>query len=347
VTTEVGRGGDANASVGRPPGVEAYVRGCAWPAGGGATYPRANPADFSRLPIDTWATAQLPVGVRLEVEGSARAVEIEYHTETDDLGYRGEGAGKFFTVIRDDLVVDEQPAVLGPGSVQLSLGESSGGRAIIYLPEGMKPTVDAVRAVDGEIAPPPKQPRWLCYGDSVAEGWIASGPAFAWPAIAGRIFGLDGVNLGYAGSARGELVSAEHIAGIEDADVISISHGTNCWTRIQHSAGQMLENTRAFLEVVRAGHPGIPIVICSPVTRPDAEATANSLGATLVDLRAAMETATQERIDAGDELLTLVSGAEVLTADQLPDGIHPGDGGHLMMAEVFGGAIRAAFDGRG
>lgn len=347
MTTEVGRGGGADAGAGRPAAVEPFVRGCAWPAGAGATYPRANPADIGRLPIDTWAAAELPVGVRLEFEGSARVVEIDYRTATDDFGYRGEGAGKFFTAIRDDLVVDEQPAALGAGSVQLSLGQPSGGRAIVYLPEGMKPTVDAVRAVDGEIAPPALQPRWLCYGDSVAEGWIASGPAFAWPAIAGRIFGLDGVNLGYAGSARGELVSAEHIAGVETADVISISHGTNCWTRIQHSAGQMLENTRAFLEIVRAGHPGIPIVVCSPVIRPDAEATPNQLGATLVDLRTAMETATQAQIDAGDSRLTLVSGAGVLTADQLPDGIHPGDGGHLLMAEVFGAAIRGAFDGEG
>ena len=42
-----------------------------------------------------------------------------------------------------------------------------------------------------------------------------------------------------------------------------------------------------------------------------------------------MEDATQERIDAGDGLLTLVSSGG-LTAEHLPDGIHPGDGGHLL-----------------
>lgn len=323
-----------------------YLRGCAWPAGNGVPYPRANPADFARLPIDTWGTAQIPAGVRLEFEGDAPAVQIDYRTETDDMGFRGDGAGRVFTVLRDDVVVDEQPAALGAGAVRLELGDPGGGRAIVYLPEGMKPTIESVSAVGGNLAVPAAQPRWLCYGDSIAEGWIASGPAFSWPAIAGRVFGLDAVNLGYAGSARGETVSAEHVASA-DGDVISISHGTNCWTRIQHSAGQMRENTRAFLTIVRAGHPETPIVVCSPVIRPDAEATPNSLGATLVDLRAVMEDVVQERIDGGDARLTLVPGGEVLTADHLDDGVHPGDAGHLLMAGVFGAAVRAALDQAG
>ncbi|MFA5884920.1 MAG: GDSL-type esterase/lipase family protein [Acidimicrobiia bacterium] len=339
---EVGRGGDVGDGEGRAPAVEPFVRGCAWPAGAGASYPRANPADFARLPIDTWGTAQLPVGVRLELVGDATAIELDYRTETDDFGYRGEGAGKFFTVVRDDAVVDEQPAVLGSGTVRLSV-VGGGDRAIVYLPEGMKPTVDAIRAVDGSIEPAPGQPRWLCYGDSIAEGWIASGPAGAWPAVAGRVFGLDAVNLGYAGSARGEIVSAEHIAGVA-ADVISISHGTNCWTRIQHSAGQMRENTRAFLTLVRAGHPGIPIVVCSPVIRPDAEATANALGATLADLRAVIEEVTREQIDAGDTLMSLVLGEPVIQAEHLADGVHPGDEGQRIIAATFGAAVREALD---
>jgi lysophospholipase L1-like esterase len=175
----------------------------------------------------------------------------------------------------------------------------------------------------------------------IAEGWIASGPAGAWPAIAGRRFGLDVVNLGYAGAARGEIVSAEHIAGVP-ADVISISHGTNCWTRIPHSVDQMRANTAAFLDVVRQGHPDTPIVVASPVLRPDAESTPNRLGATLVDLRRAIEDVVRARIDAGDTQVTLVSGDGVLTAAHLPDGIHPGDEGHAILADVFGSAVASA-----
>ncbi len=254
------------------------------------------------------------------------------------MGYRGPGAGTTFALWREDKPVDEQKASLGEGTVELELG-SGDERAVVYLPEGMKPTVLAIDAVGGEIEPAPAQPRWLCYGDSLAEGWVASGPSGAWPAIAGRRFGLDHVNLGYAGSARGELVSAEHIAGLDSPAVISVSHGTNCWTRIPHSVDQMTANTRAFLEVLRQGHPDTPIVVCSPVLRPDAEIAPNRLGATLVDLRNAIETVARE-LD-----VVLVSGDGLLTADQLPDGIHPGDEGHQVMAEAFGAAVAGAAGG--
>lgn len=335
---EVGRGQDTRRAA-RPADVEPFLRGAAWPAGAGVSYPRADPADMARLPIDTWGTASLPVGVRLELVGSARAVRVTYRATTDDMGYRGPGAGTTFAAWRRDRLVDEQAAVVGEATVELAIGDDAVGsedRVVVYLPEGMKPTVLALDAVDGDIAPAPRQPRWLCYGDSLAEGWIASGPAAAWPAIAGRRFGLDHVNLGYAGSARGEIVSAEHIAKLPTPAVISVSHGTNCWTRTPHSVEQMTANTRAFLDVLRQGHPDTPIVVCSPVLRPDAETTPNRLGATLVDIRRAIEAVATE---AG---VTVVSGDGILTAGQLPDGIHPGDDGHRVMADAFGGAVARA-----
>lgn len=340
MSVEVGRSPEHGDSGGRSPEVEPYLRGAAWPAGAGATYPRADPADVGRLPADTWGTATLPVGVRLELVGDAPSLDVSYVTATDDMGYRGPGAGTTFSVWRGGEQVDEQPAVLGAGTVRLALG-SGADRAIVYLPEGMKPTVTGIAAVGGSIEPAPAQPRWLAYGDSIAEGWIASGPALAWPAIAGRDQGLDVVNLGYAGSARGEIVSAEHVAAL-DADVISITHGTNCWTRIPYSVDMMRSTTEAFVRIVRAGHPGVPIVLASPVVRPDAETTPNKLGATLADLRAAMEEV-GTRMAADDPLLTVLPGGDVLDPALLADGVHPGDEGHHVLARAFGEAVAAAY----
>ena len=92
-------------------------------------------------PADTWATASLPVGVRLEFIGAATAIDIEYETLTGDLGYRGEGAGTTFSVWRDGVVIDERPVLLGLERIRLSLGghAASGaarGRVIVYLPKG-------------------------------------------------------------------------------------------------------------------------------------------------------------------------------------------------------------------
>ena len=298
-------------------------------------YPRASIQDTFRLPFDTWMQAQLPATVRLEIAGDASEITIDYETETEDLGYRGDGAGRTFALWRFLKPVSEEKAVLGRGTVTLSMGSETDHRAIVYLPEGMRPRVLDVAAVGGSIEPAEPRKKWVCYGDSIVEGWIASGPAMSWPAIVARENALDVVNMGYAGSARGEIVSAEHIGGLP-ADVISINHGTNCWTRIPHSVDQMRANTEAFLTVVRQGHPQTPILVVSPIIRPDGEETANKLGATLGDLRAAMEEATRARIDAGDTNLQLVEGLPLMPAEQLGDGIHPNDEGHATIARALG-----------
>ena len=77
-----------------------FLRGVAFFGTGGVAYPRARPDDAARLPLDTWHQAQIPVGVRLEVAGDAPQLTIAYRTKTDELGYRGDGAGRTFAVWR-------------------------------------------------------------------------------------------------------------------------------------------------------------------------------------------------------------------------------------------------------
>ena len=301
-------------------------------------YPRCDPGPAGlRLPADTRACAAIPVGVRLELVGEPRELEIDYQTATAELGPRGAGAGTRFALFRGAKRVSEAKAELGRASVRLPAG-SGPEPAIVYLPEGMRPLLRGVRGIGGAIAPAPPQPRWLCYGDSIAEGWCASEPAAAWPHLAARERGLDVVNLGYAGAARGEIASAEEIAALP-ADLISIAHGTNCWTRTPHGAALFAEGLRAFLAIVREGHPRTPIVALSPILRPDAEATRNRLGATLADLRGTFEAVICERQAAGDARLFLVPGQALVARERLPDGIHPDDAGHAQIAAAIGPAL--------
>ena len=301
-------------------------------------YPRCDPGPAGlRLPADTRACAAIPVGVRLELVGEPRELEIDYQTATAELGPRGAGAGTRFALFRGAKRVSEAKAELGRASVRLPAG-SGPEPAIVYLPEGMRPLLRGVRGIGGAIAPAPPQPRWLCYGDSIAEGWCASEPAAAWPHLAARERGLDVVNLGYAGAARGEIASAEEIAALP-ADLISIAHGTNCWTRTPHGAALFAEGLRAFLAIVREGHPRAPIVALSPILRPDAEATRNRLGATLADLRGTFEAVIRERQAAGDARLFLVPGQALVARERLPDGIHPDDAGHAQIAAAIGPAL--------
>jgi len=325
----------------RPAEVEPFLRGCAWPAGAGMPYPRCDPGPQGlRLPADTRAAAALPVGVRLEFVGECAEIEIAYRCETRELGYRGAGAGTRFALFRGTKRIADAEAELGDGVVRLPAGAGP-EPGIVYLPEGMRPRVASLRARGGAIEPAPLRPRWLCYGDSIAEGWCASEPAGAWPHVAAREQRLDVVNLGYAGAARGEIASAEELA-VLPADLISISHGTNCWTRTPHGADLFAAGLRDFLTIVRAGHPRTPIVAVSPLLRADAETQANRQGATLSDLRAAFEAVVRERCARDDTRLHLVPGLPLLPRERFPDGIHPDDAGHAELARVLGPQLAAA-----
>ncbi|HEX4015124.1 MAG TPA: GDSL-type esterase/lipase family protein [Frankiaceae bacterium] len=314
------------------------LRGAAWPGNATTPYPRSEPAD-DRLPGDTWGTAQIPVGVRLELLGDASGIEIDYTCGTEDLGYRGEGAGTHFSAWRGDTELASVAASPSGGTARLELTGSANEPFTVYIPEGLKPTLKDVRATGGTLHAAPAGPRWLAYGDSLTEGWIASGPAHCWPSLVARRHGLDLVNLGYAGSCRGELASAEQIAKLP-ADVIALGYGTNCWSRVPYSTALLAANLRAFLSIVREGHPETPIVVWSPVIRPDAEQTPNRLGATLADLRAEVESFAADPGVPGP--LELVRGLPLLRGDQLPDGVHPGDEGHVIMAEAIGEAVAGA-----
>jgi lysophospholipase L1-like esterase len=312
-----------------------FLRGAGFAGTPRVPYPRAKAEDAGRLPLDTWMQAQIPVGIRLEFTGDAAEIVIRYETKTDQLGFRGEGAGTTFQLWRKGVLVSEEQAKLGEGRAMLKTGDfQPEERAIVYLPEGMKPLIHDVAPSPGgtmlEAAAP--QPRWVAYGDSIGEGWSASAPALGWCSIAAREHGLDLINMGYAGAARGELVSAEHIAEI-GADVISITHGTNCWNRIPHSKDQMRANTAAFIDMVRQGHPNTPILVCTPVVRPEAEDTPNKLGATLQDLRREMERAVTDRD------VSLVDGLPIIDATMLADATHPNDDGHRAIAATLGPLI--------
>ena len=242
---------------------------------------------MGRLPMDTWAMASIPAGVRLEMEGDAPEIDLRYACAHASFGYLGGGEVHQFVVWRDGR--GWPPLTPGGRAHRAPAPRCRHGPATVYLPERMGPTLLEVTGVGGSIAPAAAQPRWLCYGDSIAEGWTVTGADLSWPAVAAREHGLDLVNLGYAGSARGEIPSAEELAELDGA-VVSIAHGTNCWTRTPHSADLFATGLQAFLDIVRQGHPDTPIVAISPITRPDAEATPNRLGATLTDLRATFET---------------------------------------------------------
>ncbi|MFF1380818.1 GDSL-type esterase/lipase family protein [Streptomyces sp. NPDC058308] len=313
------------------------MRGAPWWTGDGRAV-RADPADRARLPGDTWERAGLPAGVRLEFTArGVSAVEVAYTASPPAESDSHRAAPPVFTLLAGEDALDT-PAAPGEHRALIHLPLAD-GEFTLHLPEALRPALHDVRPVSGTLSPAAPRPRWLAYGDSVTEGWSASRPHLAWPALTGRALEVETVNLGYAGAARGEAASAQQLASL-DADVITLAFGTNCWSRTPHSARLLYGTARAFLDLVRLGHPDVPLLVVSPVVRPDAEAVPNALGATLRDLRAAVERAA---LDAGADLLP---GGALLDAKHLVDGVHPGDAGHAVLAEAVASALREVLPGR-
>ncbi|GAA2593654.1 GDSL-type esterase/lipase family protein [Streptomyces axinellae] len=303
-----------------------YLRGVGW--WDGERCVRADPHDATRLPLDTWARAAVPVGVRLEFTAQG-PFEVRYRASTlGTVDALREGTTAWEALREDGERVALVPDAPREGERVVRI-DWPGGPGVLYPPVAYCPVPLGVRGAE----PAPALPRWLVYGDSITEGWSAGGPALSWPPLAGRALGLDPVNLGYAGSARGELPSAEQLAGLPGA-AITLAFGCNCWTGVPHSPSLLYEVTRAFLELVRTGHPRTPLLVVSPLPRPEAERAPNALGATLGDLRAAVEEAVRDRMAAGDGELALLPGAGLLGRGHLVDGVHPGDAGHALVASA-------------
>ncbi|WP_199547922.1 GDSL-type esterase/lipase family protein [Streptomyces sp. N35] len=319
-----------------------WLRGVSWLSGDGAPV-RADPADRDRLPLDTWERATVPAGVRCEfVAQGCSAVEVGYSGGPPLLADSYRAIAPVFTLLSGEKVVAEAAAQAGQDQV-VRLEAALDGEFTLHLPEVLRPVVHEIRPVGGSLRPAPARPRWLVHGDSISEGWTTSRPHLAWPARVGRALGLDAVNLGYAGAARGELASAQQLASLPAA-VITLAFGTNCWSRTPSSAELLYETTRAFLGLVRAAHPDVPVLVVSPVVRPDAEHSPNALGATLSGLRAAQERAVT---DTPDKHLRILPGARLIGAEHLVDGVHPGDEGHRLIAEGVTAALRGWAPGTG
>ncbi|MEV6553642.1 GDSL-type esterase/lipase family protein [Streptomyces sp. NPDC051597] len=315
-----------------------FLRGVAWRDAKGAPV-RADPDDLARLPWDTAERAGLPIGVRLEFTAAgASAVEIHYRAEVPAPGEEMRSLAHTFALWADGRLVHETAVTPAEEAVAVLELPPGGGPFTLHPPQDRAPRVLALRGVGGTLTPAPRGPRWLVHGDSITEGWWSTRPAHAWPAVAGRALGLDTVNLGYAGAARGELAVAEQLATLP-ADVLTLAFGTNCWSAVPSSATLLYETTRAFLALVRRGHPRTPLLLLSPLLRPAAERTPNALGATLGALRSAMEAAARNRVADGDSRLHVLSGRDLVTEDDLADGLHPNDGGHAKVAAAVAEAL--------
>ena len=163
------------------------------------------------------------------------------------------------------------------------------------------------------------------YGSSITQGGCASRPGNAYQSAISRRLDADYVNLGFSGSARGEVEIAEYVAGLSmSAFVYDYDHNAPTPEHLQNT------HERMFL-AVREAHPDIPIVLMS---RPRAYLNQED------QQRLAIITATYENAkNRGDQNVYLLTGPELMADagyDGNVDGTHPTDLGFASMARALG-----------
>ncbi len=160
------------------------------------------------------------------------------------------------------------------------------------------------------------------YGSSITQGAMASRPGNAYQAKISRELGIDFINLGFSGSARGEAEIAEYIASLP-MSVFVMDYDYNAPT-----AEHLLQTHEKFYKIMREKNPTLPIVF---VTAPDVWHQKY-----LLKKRAVVMQTYANAIAAGDENVHFIDGQsfyQYVDPDFCTvDGCHPNDLGFYHMA---------------
>lgn len=169
----------------------------------------------------------------------------------------------------------------------------------------------------------------LYYGSSITQDGCASRPGNGYQAMIARKLDTDFINLGFSGSARGETVMAEYLAGIR-CSVFVCDYDHNA-PSVEH-----LQNTHEPLyRIFRRAQPDTPVVF---VSKPDFHpGTADEQRREIV--RATYQKAAAE----GDHNVYFIDGETLFEGEWRDsctvDGCHPNDLGFSRMADVIGGMV--------
>lgn len=172
---------------------------------------------------------------------------------------------------------------------------------------------------------PYKYGKALYYGSSITECGCCSNVINGYNALLSRWLDLDYYNLGFSGSAQGEIEMADYINTI-DMSLFIMDYDHNAPT-VEH-----LKNTHeAFFKRIREKNPTLPIVMLS---RPNFDSSDDG-----ADRREVIKQTYDNAVLSGDENVYFVDGEtffgendrELCTVDR----IHPNDLGFYRMAKVI------------
>lgn len=167
------------------------------------------------------------------------------------------------------------------------------------------------------------------YGSSITNGYAASRPGNMYEGFISRKLDCDFVNLGFSGSAKGEIATAEYIAKLKMSAFV-MDYDWNA-----SNAEQLAQTHKPFFDIVRKANSDLPIIL---VTRPDSD-----LKTDCMKRRDAVLNTYVNARNSGDENVYYIDGyslfPDAIRNDCTVDGCHPNDLGFYFMAERIGGIL--------
>ena len=167
------------------------------------------------------------------------------------------------------------------------------------------------------------------YGSSITQGGCSSRPGTTYQGFIERWLDTNYVNLGFAGSARGEDEMAEYVAGL-DMSIFVYDYDHNA-PSLEH----LVATHEKMFKTVRQAHPSLPIIF---MTRPRYWLTEYEKER-FDTIRQTYENA----VKSGDENVYFISGHDLMKYakyDGIVDAAHPTDLGFYSMAKVLTPILR-------
>ncbi len=180
-------------------------------------------------------------------------------------------------------------------------------------------------------APAPTRParRYVAYGDSITQGYYASGIVHTYPDQVARRKNWSVANMGFGGEPT---VPADGTAvGLLNGSVVTVAIGVNDWGQSK-PLNTFASDYNGLLNAIRALQPQVPLYCLTPIWT-GLESLRNGQGLLVRDYRQAITALVRQRM-ATDPNLHLIDGLS-LVPNQLGyyvDGVHPNDAGFALYA---------------